>query len=148
MRGAWLALAATLAPAAAGAADLTVRLEGVAPLGGTLRVGLFDSAEAFAARGEGVHASRNLPARGERAAVTFAELPAGRYAVTAHHDVDDDGELDRLFALVPKEGVALANDPPLLRVPTFDEIAVLVEGDAEVTLTLVYPLGVQTAAQP
>ena len=147
MRAARLALAAILVPVAAGAAELTVRLEGVAPLGGTLRVGLFDGAEAFAARSDGVVASRNLPASGERAAVVFADLPPGRYAVTAHHDVDDDRELDRLFALVPKEGVALGTNPPLLRMPAFDDIAVAVEGATEVMLELVYPLGVRTAAE-
>lgn len=147
MRGALLALAAILAPTTVGAADLTVRIDGVAPLGGTLRVGLFDSAEAFAARRDGVRASRNLAAGGERATVTFTDLPPGRYAVTVHHDADDDRELDRLFALVPMEGVALSNNPSLLRVPAFDAIAVGVDDDAAITLRMVYPLGVLTAAR-
>ena len=37
-----LGLALALASAPVAAADLTVRIAGVAPLGGTLRVGLFD----------------------------------------------------------------------------------------------------------
>jgi uncharacterized protein (DUF2141 family) len=146
MRGAWLALAAVLVPTAVGAADLTVRIDGVAPLGGTLRVGLFDSAEGFAARRDGVRTSRNLVVGGEHAQVTFTDIPAGRYAVTVHHDADDDRELDRLFALVPTEGVALSNNPPLLRLPAFDDLAVTVDGDALITLRMVYPLGVRTAA--
>jgi uncharacterized protein (DUF2141 family) len=148
MRGFRLALAVLLGPTAAGAAELTVRLDGIAPLGGTLRVGVFASAEAFAARGDGVLTSRNLPATPGRAELTFEGLPPGRYAVTAHHDADDDRELDRLFALVPTEGVALSTNPPLLRAPAFDDIAVAVEDDAELTLKLVYPLGVRTAARP
>lgn len=146
MRTLGLALTLALASAPVAAADLTVRIAGIAPLGGTLRVGLFDSAEAFAARREGVTASRNLAADGPRAAVTFTDLPAGRYAVTAHHDADDDRELDRLFALVPTEGVALSTNPPLVRMPAFDDVAVAVEGDARVTLELVYPLGARVAA--
>jgi uncharacterized protein (DUF2141 family) len=147
MRATWLALVAAVVPWTAAAADLTVRIDGVAPLGGTLRVGVFASAEAFVARGDGVLVSENLPAAGERAEVTFADLAPGRYAVTAHHDADDDRELDRIFRLVPAEGVALSTNPSLLRVPAFDDIAVTVEDDVEVTLTLVYLLGVQTAAE-
>jgi len=133
MRGVRLAPTWLLVTGTAAAADLGVRVDGIAPLGGTLRVGLFDSAAGFAARGE-------------RAELTFGDLPPGRYAVTVHHDADDDGELDRLFALVAKEGVALGTNPPLQRAPAFADIAVAVEGDATVELEVVYPLGARVAA--
>jgi len=44
MRGVRLAPTWLLVTGTAAAADLGVRVDGIAPLGGTLRVGLFDSA--------------------------------------------------------------------------------------------------------
>ena len=146
MRRTLLALACLLAPTTAAAADLVVRIEGIVPVGGTVRLGLFDSAEGFAARREGVRASRNLPVAADGVVeTTFVDLAPGRWAVTAHHDVDDDRELDRFLGLLPSEGVALSNDPPLVPAPGFDDIALAVRGERTVVLRMVYPLGRERA---
>ncbi len=134
----WLLLAA--APAAR-AIDLTVRLDGLEDRGGSLRVGLFASAEGFARRRAGVIATHAVAAEGTSVVIRFAGLTPGRYAVTAFHDENDNRRLDRLLGLLPGEGVALSNDPALLLPPSFDDLAVEVRGSREVTLRMRYVAG-------
>lgn len=45
--------------------------------------------------------------------VVFKNIPAGRYAISAYHDRDDDGHLNRMifpFPLMPSEPYGIAND--------------------------------------
>jgi len=135
-----LVLLAIGAPQAVGV-ELRVRFDDVLPAGGTVRVGLFASTEGFARRHEGVVASRTVPAGGDTVEVAFTDLAPGRYAVTAYHDANDNRRLDRVLGLLPREGVALSNNPPLWRAPDFDALAVEVNADTRVTVRFVYPAG-------
>lgn len=122
----------------ASAVDLTVRFDGLERRGGSLRVGLFASAEGFARRRDGVVAKQVVAAAGDSVVVRFAGLTPGRYAVTAFHDANDNRRLDRAFGLLPLEGVALSNDPPLVTVPSFDDVALDVSAPREVRVRLRY----------
>ena len=135
------ACATTTVPATAESVDLVVRFDGLEARGGSLRVGLFDSAEGFALRGDGVIAERTVAAEGGSVVVRFDGLPPGRYGITAFHDANDNNQLDRALGLVPQEGVALSNDPPLIGSPSFDDIAVEVLGNAEVAIRVRYLAG-------
>lgn len=41
---------------------------------------------------------------------TELHLPLGDYALTAFHDIDNDGELDTSFIGMPKEPIAMSNN--------------------------------------
>ncbi len=86
--------------AAAAAADLTVEVGGVESDTGAIAVAVFASAEEFPtklAHGQRVKASP------QQAVVVFKDLPAGRYAVSAYHDANDNKQLDRGLFGIPKE---------------------------------------------
>ena len=55
--------------------------------------------------------------------VTFAcQLPPGKYGASVLHDENKNGQMDKSFAGVPKEGYGVTNNPkPKLRAATFEE---------------------------
>lgn len=69
----------------------------------------------------------NVPAANTSA--TFADVPAGRWAVAAVHDQDGDGKLDTLLG-VPREGIGFTRNPKLgWGPPAFDASAVAMTGE-------------------
>lgn len=118
------------------AATLTVNLDNVKPVGGSLTVLLFDRAEGFP--GEARASQRHvLPA--DRKTLALNGLKPGQYAVMAYHDEDSNGELNRLFGMIPQEGWGLSNNPRVTGKPAFKDAAVtLPESGATITLHLDY----------
>ena len=88
-----IAVAACL-PLAANAADLTIKLSGAHNAEGALSAAIYASKEAFPKEGQQVAGFRQKAAT-ETVSVTFHDLPPGRYAVTALHDENNNGKLDR-----------------------------------------------------
>jgi len=84
----------------AAAADLTVEVDGVESDGGSVAVAVFTSAEDFPNK---VAHGQRVKAAGQKAVVVFKDLPAGRYAVSAYHDANDNRQLDRGMFGIPKE---------------------------------------------
>jgi len=115
-----IGLSVFAAPAMAG--DLIVTLEGIAHDKGGIRVGLYDRSETFR-KEDRAFALKDGPALPGRVSITFADVPAGRYAVMAYHDEDGNGRLDRFLGMIPTEGYALSNNPEVSGPPAFDECA-------------------------
>lgn len=101
-------------------ATLTVEVTGAELADGVVRVGLYDSAEDYAAGADPVRKAVSMPSAG-RVQFTFADLAPGTYAVHAFQDRDknractmDDG--------MPAEPFTFSNDEgqPLEAPPTFD----------------------------
>jgi uncharacterized protein (DUF2141 family) len=75
---------------------------------------------------------QRAPARVGSMRCEFVGLPAGRYAVSASHDVNGNGKPDRNFVGLPTEPWAVSNNVrPTLRAPRFAEAALtLTEGES------------------
>ncbi|MDZ7596062.1 MAG: DUF2141 domain-containing protein [Thiobacillus sp.] len=120
----------------ADAATLTVNLDGIKPGGGPLTVLLFDRAEGFPK--EARASQRHVLPAGKKT-LALDGLKPGEYAVMAYHDEDGNGELNRLFGMIPQEGWGLSNNPKVTGKPKFKDAAVaLPEAGAAVTLHLDY----------
>ncbi len=134
------ALLLTSVPIPAGAADLTVVIEGVAHDRGAIYLALYDRAETFL---DEAHSRRRArcPARvGGPVRFTWHGLPPGDYAVTAYHDEDGNGHLNLLLGVAPAEGFGLSNNPPLRGRPSFEQARVRLPDDRLVlSITLRYP---------
>ena len=76
---------------------------------GTIRLALFDSAEAYAGRGQPV---RVAEVRGDAASVgvAFERLPAGEYAAKVYQDLNDNGRMDANPFGMPSEPFAFSNN--------------------------------------
>ena len=68
--------------------------------------------------------SGKAPAHAGTVMVEVHGVPAGRYAIQAFHDANDNGEVDRGLFGIPKEGVGFSNDAFTgLSRPKFDDAA-------------------------
>ena len=74
-------------------ASLRVTIDGIAPSGGTLRVGLYDEAT-FPAIPDTALFKREIPKIAGSVVVTFDRLPPGTYAVKALQDLNNNGKAD------------------------------------------------------
>lgn len=71
--------------------------------------------------------------------VLFDSVPPGTYAINIIHDANENGELDRSFIGIPKEGYAFSNNTGKLGSPDFNEASFKVgEKNEPVKLTLIY----------
>lgn len=140
-RSAWaslagLALASTLSGAApasqpgAGASKppasvaLTVRVHGLSSDRGRVAVALFASAEAFPDQKRALAGQLARIEKG-RAAVRFAGVRPGVYAVAVLHDENENAKMDFNFLGMPLEGYGFSNDasapfgPPSFKAASF-----------------------------
>jgi uncharacterized protein (DUF2141 family) len=95
---AWLVGALTLGHAAA--AELTLSIEPVSELRGTVQVAVFASEAQF--RKEAVRALR-LPATASSLTAKLTDLPPGDYAITVFHDRNGNDRLDTNLLGMPRE---------------------------------------------
>ena len=128
-----LAIGLSAAPLeAALATEVAVTVEGVESAGGTLRVTLCLESEY---ESWGCALRQRMDAAVGGGTLVF-EVPAGRYAVKAYHDADDDGELDRDLFGAPSEDYGFSRDARgTFGPPDFADAAVTI-GDTPVALTV------------
>jgi uncharacterized protein (DUF2141 family) len=138
-------LSAPCAPLTAQTKDtgaLTVRVTGARNTKGKIGVTLFQNAQGFpddtskAVRQQSVE----IDPRTLSAQVTFKDLPQGAYAVSALHDENSNGKMDKNFVGMPKEGYGASNNPKKKkRPPTFDEAKFSLNGSEQtIEITLIY----------
>lgn len=113
----------------ANAAELVVHVSGVAAARGSLGCALFsrEAADQFPLNLEAATRLRS-PAQVGIMQCVFRDLPAGSYAVSAAHDVNDNSKTDRNVVGLPTEPWAVSNNVrPTWRAPRFAEAAFTLE---------------------
>jgi uncharacterized protein (DUF2141 family) len=98
-------IAAALSPA--GAAELTIAIDGVSSAEGQIMVALYDSADSF--RGKPLRA-QSAPATAGAMQLRIKDLPPGDYAFAVYHDANGNGKLDRNLLGMPSEDYAFSNN--------------------------------------
>lgn len=86
-------------------ATLQVSIEGIRSADGVILLRVFDDGDGFPRDGERAVKTATAPIEEGTATATLEDLPAGRYAVVAIHDADDDGEIDTNWIGLPQEGI-------------------------------------------
>ncbi|MGC3962826.1 MAG: DUF2141 domain-containing protein [Rhodocyclaceae bacterium] len=120
-----IALALLLAGGSARAADLVVRFKGVSSGAGVVMAALYDSESAYKAK-DALRKMR-LPASGPLTA-EFKDLPPGKYAITAYHDENGNGALDKASTGEPTEAYGFSRNPSArFGPPPFPDMAVVVD---------------------
>ena len=74
--------------------------------------------------------------KNKKAFVVFEDVPYGNYAITVHHDENNNGIMDKTWIGYPAEGFGLSNNPTIyLSVPSYDECKFKLES-SELTLKI------------
>ena len=116
------ALVAAVLTGPAAAAELTLKVAGVAGGGGQVRADLYADAETFREPEQALRRGA-VPAREGTATFAFQGLEPGRYAVIAYHDEDGDGGMDRFLGMIPTEPWGLSNNIEVSGPPAFADAA-------------------------
>jgi uncharacterized protein (DUF2141 family) len=112
---------------------LEIKMEGLIPEKGTIRIGLYNSAAAFADEANPNHAQVVSVGKNATQIITFEGLPEGKYLVAAYQDVNGNKKIDKNILGIPTEAYAFSNNVfPKWKSPTFDEAAIKLEKPVEV----------------
>lgn len=66
-----------------------------------------------------------VPIKDNQVIFTFENLPYGEYAISVHHDEDDNGKVNSNFIGIPNEGLGASNDAKgFFGPPSFDKAKV------------------------
>ena len=123
------------------AAELAIEVRGIRSGDGRLFVAIHGSeTSASFPSADGAVAGLNRRASAGTLRFVLRDLPPGRYAVSAFHDENDNGELDVNLVGIPSEGYGFANDPGATFGPPDFEAAAVTVGDVSeaAVLTLSY----------
>jgi uncharacterized protein (DUF2141 family) len=118
------------------AAELTVHISNVASEKGTVMAMLCDK-ENFL---KSCEYKSSAKAQAGTVVLTFNKVAAGKYAISAFHDENDNKKLDRNLIGVPKEGYGFSNNAQGRRgPPSFEEAALdIKDGHNETNMALNY----------
>ena len=111
---------------------LEIKMEGLIPEKGTIRIGLYNSAAAFADEANPNHAQVVSVGKNATQIIKFEGLPEGKYLVAAYQDVNGNKKIDKNILGIPTEAYAFSNNVfAKWKSPTFDEAAIKLEKPVE-----------------
>lgn len=105
------------------AADLQVRIEGIAD-SGTIHVYVFTSAEGFPKEENAVTHVNQPGQSGAQLDISIHVPDSSEYALMAYQDRNGDGKMNRLLGMIPQEPYALSRNPQSFGKPKFSDAAV------------------------
>lgn len=92
--------------------DMIVDISNIRVGEGCLRLGIYDTPEAFVDKNAGGPYGKMIRSlKKTRQTVVIPDLPYGRYVLALYQDCNDNGKLDTNFFGVPTEPYAFSNNP-------------------------------------
>lgn len=119
------------------AAVLKVDVSGLSSDAGDVHVALYDNPAGFPSS-DGMRVEMQAPIHARLAQFTFADIPAGRYALAVYHDENGNHQFDQAIFGIPLEDYGFSNDARVFFAPpSFDEAAFEVaEPETRITVRL------------
>jgi uncharacterized protein (DUF2141 family) len=113
-----------------GSGTLRVRVAGIQPTHGQMRIALFASEDGFPIDANKAERIDSLPVTGPEVEWVADHVATGKWAVVVLHDEDEDGRMKTDWLGRPREGWGVSNgDQHRSGLPRFDESAVEVGED-------------------
>lgn len=94
-----------------GSHNVSVTISNIKSETGYIMAAMFNSKDTFL--GDSIVRAERVAINGGSVSFTYADLPAGEYAITVFHDVDSDGELATGMFGIPSEPYGFSNDAPV-----------------------------------
>ena len=103
-------------------ADIELHIENIKEEGGTLWVHIFKDREAFPAESHKAYRLDSGYVNDGKSRIIVKQIPFGTYALTIHHDKNNNEKMDKDFFGLPAEQYGLSNNPKIfMSLPGFDE---------------------------
>lgn len=100
--------------------DLVVIVDNIKEHKGELVLALFNSESDFLIKG--IKSMKVKVSKDGYTTARFNDIPTGSYSISVFHDVNENGELDKNFAGLPKEGFGFSNNKMgVFGPPSFEE---------------------------
>jgi uncharacterized protein (DUF2141 family) len=116
---------------------LTLTVTGVDEKGGNIGVLVFKSSQGWADDRQAALKDIVVAAHPETVTVTVPDLPAGEYAVSIAHDVNQNHKLDKNWVGKPTEQWGLSNNPhATIKTPSYNACKFTLKGDMELHITM------------
>ena len=115
---------------------LSVNVSGVKTSDGKISVAVYDTSEGFL-KFDKVYMGTSTLAQKGTTNVIIGDLPDGEYALAVFHDKNANDELDTNWLGIPKEAIGFSKGKmKTFGPPRFEECAMKVETDAEITIKI------------
>lgn len=92
--------------------DITITAQGFENSDGKARILLFSSKneDSFPSKPDKAYRKKNVLIKNNKITITFKDVPYGNYAVSVHHDENDDDKVNTNWIGIPNEGLGSSND--------------------------------------
>ncbi|KEO72458.1 DUF2141 domain-containing protein [Anditalea andensis] len=106
--------------------DLTVTITNLKEDTGVVRLAIFDKSSAFPDKAHQAYDKVIAQVQGGKATAVFKNIKPGKYAISAFHDANNDGVINKNAFGIPKEGYGFSNDamgsfgPPSFSAASFE----------------------------
>ncbi|MFN7446380.1 MAG: DUF2141 domain-containing protein [Curvibacter sp.] len=113
-------------------ASLRIRVHGLSPGVGSVRVGLYDAKIKFPAEGRHLEDRVQTVATSDNQTIVFADLPLGEYALALIYDVNNNAKLDYHMGIFPAEPLAFSGGARagMFGPPRFEDAKFTLKADA------------------
>lgn len=122
------------APATAG--GLTITVTDVRNTKGVVRVCITAVEDAFPRCDRDPNSRSTTVDAAATVTVSFDNIDPGQYSVALLHDENENGKIDRVLGMAPREGFGFSRDAPVRMAPPKWEDAVFEHGEASQNLTI------------
>lgn len=89
--------------------NLHVEVKGIKEISGDVQIGVYNKADGFTQKDK-VYIGHIIAVRGTKVTLQIPNLPHGKYAITAFHDKNKNGKLDKSIFGVPTERYGFSNN--------------------------------------
>lgn len=126
MKGLLFIILSFLSAAVMAQSKIEVKVTNIREPKGNILIALFNNEGDFL---EKAVQSKTIKADGKTVTILFENLAAGDYAVSVIHDENGNGELDKNFMGIPREGFAFGNNSMgTFGPPAFEKAKVTLDG--------------------
>ncbi|NOQ73123.1 MAG: DUF2141 domain-containing protein [Crocinitomix sp.] len=117
--------------------NLTLRIENIQEIKGTLHIGIFSNSDDFPKEGK-EYKTLKLKVKKKFESILISNLPNGEYAIAIFHDVNSDGKCNTNILGIPKEPYGFSNNiKPRLFKPSFKDCKVILSSDKTIVIKLI-----------
>lgn len=116
---------------------LTVEINNISTMQGSVKVAVFNTHKNFLGKDSAIR-NYSLVADGESKKMVIDDLPQGEYAIAIYHDINSDDECNLNFIGIPKEPYGFSNNfKPRFSAPKFSDCKISLVKNQTVKIALI-----------